>query len=731
MPSHKNMPVKWRDVMTDKGFAAGAAFSKRLAAKFTDLKIAYKIIGAFGAVLAMLAVVAVTAVLGFGSAGSKLEKFVGFSEKSVSIGDTLRNVLVVQDAVKRFVLAPTQESANLVTTNIARTREGFDAIASDVEDAELASRASDIRQKLEGYATAFSNVSALQFEINGKIAGTIETRGPEINALLGRISDEAYAAKDLRGGYFAARAQSRYMLARFYAQRYLRGNNSEADAADAKQALTDLELALNDLYDNLGTPSLVPVADKVIEGLIDYTDTFTSVRETIGRRNAALESDVYAAGESMVEELSALTNAVVDVQKTEGGSAIAAMGTLKATAVGTALVSIIFGIGAAMLITRMIAAPVRKITEAMRRLADGDKSVVVEGAGRGDEIGAMAAAVQVFKENAVEMDRLQEEQERQRAAQEEAERARMQREADAERERQEERLAAERQASEERRRARMEMADNFESSVMHIVEMVASAATQIEASARGMSNLARATSEKSVGVASAAEQASANVQMVASATEEMTNSLAEVRQQVGSSSRVAEDASAKAERTDEIVNGLSGAAQRIGEIVALIQSIAEQTNLLALNATIEAARAGDAGKGFAVVASEVKNLAKQTAKATEEIGSQVTNIQSVSKEAVDAIGAIRQTIVEIASISSTVAATVEEQTAATSEISRNTQQAAGGTQEVARSIVEVREATDETGSAADQSLSAAAELATQADTLREEVRKFLSTVRAA
>ncbi|GAB4142407.1 MAG: hypothetical protein Tsb0016_10670 [Sphingomonadales bacterium] len=716
--------------MANKGLVAGGALLQRLTAVVSNFKIAYKIGGAFGAVLVLLAVVALTAVLGFGSAGSKFSEFVDLSEKSVSIGDTLRDVLIVQDAVKKFVLNPTPEAATRVSDTIGKTRKGFEAIAQQVADPQLSSRAQAIGGQLEQYAAAFANVSALQFEINGKMASSIEVRGPEINELLSRIVEEAYAAGDVRGGFFAARAQSRYLLARFYAQGYLRGNIAE-DAVRAQEALTSLELALNDLYDNLNTPELVPVADKVIEGLIEYTDSFKAVSDAIKSRNATLETEVYGAGDAMVEELAQLTGAVVDVQRNEGAEATGAMDALKATAIGTALVSILFGVGAALLITRMIAVPVRNITDAMRRLAEGDKSVAVEGADRRDEIGAMATAVQVFKENAIEMERLQEAQEKQRQEQEEAERQRLQREADAERERQEQQLAAERKAAEDRRQARMEMADNFESSVMHVVEQVAAAATQIEASARGMSDLARSTSEQSVGVAAAAEQASNNVQTVASATEQMTNSLAEVREQVSNSSRITEDAAGRAERTDEIVNGLSGAAQRIGEIVELIQSIAEQTNLLALNATIEAARAGDAGKGFAVVASEVKNLAKQTAKATEEIGGQVANIQNVSKEAVDAIGAIRQIITEINAISSGVAATVEEQSAATAEIARNTQQAAGGTQEVAGNIVTVRQATDETGRAAEQSLEAAAELASQAETLREQVRKFLGTVRAA
>ncbi len=267
--------------------------------------------------------------------------------------------------------------------------------------------------------------------------------------------------------------------------------------------------------------------------------------------------------------------------------------------------------------------------------------------------------------------------------------------------------------------------------VAGVVKNVSAAATEMRSTAESMSATAEQTSRQASAVAAASEQATANVQTVASASEEMSASISEINRQVGQSSEIATKANAEAQRTNETVQSLVDAAQKIGEVVNLISEIAEQTNLLALNATIEAARAGEAGKGFAVVASEVKNLANQTAKATEEIGGKVTEMQTVTNDAVGAINVISDTIAEINSIAETISTAVGEQGAATQEISQNTQQAAAGTQEVSSNITGVTQAASETGAAAQQVLSAADELAKHGETLSADVDAFIAQVKAA
>ena len=286
-------------------------------------------------------------------------------------------------------------------------------------------------------------------------------------------------------------------------------------------------------------------------------------------------------------------------------------------------------------------------------------------------------------------------------------------------------------AREEKQTAMRKLADDFEATVGEIIDTVSSASTELEASAGTLTRTADMTQQLSATVASASDEASANVQSVASATEEMTSTVNEIGRQVTESTKIAEEAVRQAETTDAGMSELSQAAERIGDVLKLITTIAEQTNLLALNATIEAARAGDAGRGFAVVASEVKALAAQTAKATDDIGQQIGGIQAATQSSVGAIKQIGGTIRRISEIAATIAAAVEEQNAATREIARNVQQVAGGTAKVASNISEVSRGASETGSASAQVLSAAQSLSSESNHLKLEVGKFLHTVRSA
>jgi methyl-accepting chemotaxis protein len=357
---------------------------------------------------------------------------------------------------------------------------------------------------------------------------------------------------------------------------------------------------------------------------------------------------------------------------------------------------------AAAAIARSIVSPLGRLQGAMRRLAEGDKTTAISGVGRRDEIGGMAAAVQVFKDAMIKADTLASEQEQIKLAAAAAQKAAMNQTADA-----------------------------FQTKIGGFVSTLSSGAGELESTARSMSGTATRANGQAVTVAAAAEEASAGVRTVAAAAEELTASIGEISRQVAQSSRITGQAVADAQRTDGIVRALAEGAEKIGHVVGLITNIAGQTNLLALNATIEAARAGDSGKGFAVVASEVKSLANQTAKATEEIGAQIAEIQAATKEAVDAIRVITGTIEEVSSISISIAAAVEQQGAATAEIARNVQQTAQSAHEVTMNIGGVSQAATDTGAAAAQVLAAASSLSRQAEHLTEEVGYFIAEVRSA
>jgi methyl-accepting chemotaxis protein len=376
--------------------------------------------------------------------------------------------------------------------------------------------------------------------------------------------------------------------------------------------------------------------------------------------------------------------------------------TVKRWMLITLALSIVIVLGLSLTIARSVTRAIASMVQAMVRLARGDMTVAIPGVGQHDEIGEMAGAVDVFKTNMIEADRLRAEQ-----------------------------AETERRQAEQRKADMHRLAGEFEAAVGEIVKTVSSASTELEASAGTLTTTAEHAQDLATTVASASEEASTNVQSVASATEELSSSVSEISRQVQASSQMATRAVEQASTTTQKVAALSQAAARIGDVVELINTIAGQTNLLALNATIEAARAGDAGRGFAVVASEVKALAEQTAKATGEIGQQISSIQSATEESVHAITEISGTIAQLSEVSSTIAAAIEEQGAATQEISRNIQQAAQGTELVSSNVSDVQRGATETGSASAQVLSAAQSLSLESNRLRHEVDRFLVTVRAA
>ena len=358
-------------------------------------------------------------------------------------------------------------------------------------------------------------------------------------------------------------------------------------------------------------------------------------------------------------------------------------------------------VAAGIYLARQISRPISATTGAMNRLAKGETDLDIEGTDRKDEIGEMTRAVEVFRQNAIERKKLE-------AAQ------------------------AEEQKAKEARTAEIEaLVANFDEAMSQMLGAVSAAATEMEQTAEAMTNTSKTTNEKSTAVAAASEEASANVQTVAGAAEELSSSIQEIRRQVEQSSNVTRKATTKAQNANERIEGMSESARQISEVITLIQDVAEQTNLLALNATIEAARAGEAGKGFAVVAAEVKELANQTARATEQISQQITAVQSSTDEAVGAIREVTETVGEIAEISEAISISIEQQQTATVEISTNVQEAAASSGEVASNIVGVTDAATESAGAASQVLAAAGELAGQAEALKSSVDDFLKKVRAA
>jgi methyl-accepting chemotaxis protein len=449
-------------------------------------------------------------------------------------------------------------------------------------------------------------------------------------------------------------------------------------------------------------------------GIDDISSDFDKLQDgmkqmlALGKANQNDKAmELYHAG--LGDQLDAVSQKMMklvddNMQQTQEGAAAtgsAAQQTIYIT-IGGSVVGIVIGLAIALYMSRsQIVAPINGINTAMQNLSNGQLDTAIPGTERGDEVGMMAKTLQVFRDKLADGERMrgvqQTEQERQL-----------------------------------RRGQQVEVAvSRFEKAIAGVVSTVSSSATELQSTAQSMTATAEETSRQSTAVAAASAQTTQNVQTVASATEELSASIREIGSQIGEAGRIIASAVSQAAETDGKVKSLAEAAQKIGAVVSLINDIASQTNLLALNATIEAARAGEAGKGFAVVASEVKALATQTARATEEIDSQIRSIQDASVSSAEAIREIADTIRRVNEVSTAIASAVEEQGAATQEISRNVQQAAQGTSEVSANIGNVTEAAAITGTSATGVLNAAGQLARNGDLLRNEVDSFLRDIRAA
>lgn len=665
-----------------------------------NIPVTLKIFGGFGIVLVLLVVTGATGALNLSSGNDQFKRYRSIALQANQAGRVQANLLETRLAVKNFIISGSDEAVSTVEKRASKTLDLAGQLGQLVDSDAKKQTVEIATEEMRAYIQAFGEVTTLQDERNKLVLGSLDVLGPQIERDLTAVMKSAHDDDDATAAYYAGNVQRNLLLMRLYAGKFLISNN-QADFERAIQESEEFTANYDTLISSLQNPERRRLAEEAVALFAEYVTAFKNVRETILKRNTIIAGTLDTVGPKVASEMEQLKLGVKKEQDTLGPKTTAALETAVTVTISIVVVSILLGCLAAWFIGMGISKPIKSITLSMKSLAEGDKTADIPDQNRKDEVGLMAAAVQVFKENMIKTDEL--------AGRE----------------------AKEAEAREIRSRRIEQMTQNFDSSVSDLLGGVAGASTEMETTAHSMSNIASDTNERASTVANAAENASANVQTVASATEELSSSIQEIARQVSQSAEIAGQAVEQAASTDQQVQGLAVAAQKIGDVVKLISDIAEQTNLLALNATIEAARAGEAGKGFAVVAAEVKDLASQTGKATEEIGQQIASIQAETEGAVAEIQNIGKTIADINEIASGIASAVEEQTAATQEIATSVEQAAAGTGEVTANIQEVTRAASETGAAATQVTATASELSSKSEQLKAEVEKFLAEVRAA
>ena len=685
----------WIDVMK-----IGSLKAQNIIKIISNLKIRWKIGLGVGCVLLLMMVVAAQSYFSLKGSESQFEKYRELAKQTNLSSEVTIDLASFTLKVKDYLLTNSEDAIDDIRKEAVAIKSAIEEMTALFERDQNYEVIKSASSDIDAYISAFEEVTNF-VEKRNQLVAQLHKLGPDAEQKINNTLETAYENEDATAAYYSGVLLGSVLRAQLNANEFLISHNDKS-ARRVRNELSSLEEITQEMTSVLDDLDPYEEVLEIVTLSGTYTPLFNEVQSVIKKRNELIENTLNIIGPRLASTMKVIQENNTARQDQLGEAATVKNNQAVLTLATVALITVVLCAIGSLLLSSIIARPVVRMTNTMLEIARGNLETDVPALGQSDEIGKMATAVEVFKENALETERLRSEK-----------------------------IEIDKQATKEKHRATIKLADDLESSVKSIVDRVSDAADQMKETAASMSKSTGVTVDRAGVVESASAEANTTAETVAKSADGLSASIRKISEQISSAREFTTVGKKKAAATNDTVQSLTEGAQKIGDVVRLIEDIAEQTNLLALNATIEAARAGEAGKGFAVVASEVKSLANQTAKATEDIRGQIEHMQKTTSRSVAEIEDVADMITKISDMTNDVANAVDHQDTATQKITDNIRITANGTQQVSLNIADVNAAAKQSLHSSNEVVEVVENLQTQSSVLSSELKQFLSTLRSA